>query len=193
MFCWRTSMILVQVPSPRQILVQFFLPFGHQHQPFRALYCRDQPSLLDYVQGSTTIHSLEESMLHRQNMLDQLKITLVRTRQSMATTANKTMINHTFFFYDGWVFLRICHYHQQFVAQRTSNKLAKCFFGPFKVLHHVGSVAYHLDLPPESQSHPIFSHFPPLHLPWTKNSPENHLPSTLICTKPQLTNLFSLG
>ena len=45
---------------------------------------------------------------------------------------------------------------QTSVADRSSQKLAFKYFGPYKVLARVGSVAYRLELPPSSMIHPVF-------------------------------------
>ncbi|KAL0361326.1 UNVERIFIED_CONTAM: hypothetical protein Sradi_3817100 [Sesamum radiatum] len=47
-------------------------------------------------------------------------------------------------------------YHQQSVHRRSSHKLAKKFYGLFRVIRRIGAVAYELDLPAASQIHPIF-------------------------------------
>ncbi|GJS24498.1 ty3-gypsy retrotransposon protein [Tanacetum coccineum] len=46
-------------------------------------------------------------------------------------------------------------YHQVTVAKRHSNKMAKRYYEPFKVLERVGKVAYRLALPDFSNIHPV--------------------------------------
>jgi hypothetical protein len=42
------------------------------------------------------------------------------------------------------------------LAPHSNQKLSFRYFGPFKVLHNVGSVAYRLELPPSSSIHHVF-------------------------------------
>jgi hypothetical protein len=52
------------------------------------------------------------------------------------------------------VYLRLQPYVQASLAPRSHHKLCLKYFGPYKVLAKVGTVAYKLELPPSSTIHP---------------------------------------
>ncbi|XP_068662912.1 uncharacterized protein [Aristolochia californica] len=56
---------------------------------------------------------------------------------------------------DDFVWLRLKAYRQQSITG-TRHKLSPKYFGPYKIVRRVGQVAYHLQLPPESQIHDVF-------------------------------------
>lgn len=122
--------------------------------PFRALYDRDPPSLLDYVAGSTQDNTLDLNLQQHQQILRQLKANFERSKISMEKQSNKHRIDFTFKVGD-LVLLKLQPYRQSIVAKRVSHKLSKRLFGPYRVIRRIGAFAYMLDLPSSSQIHPV--------------------------------------
>ena len=54
------------------------------------------------------------------------------------------------------VLVRLLPYRQTTLTTRLSHKLAKRYYGPFKVLERVRTVAYRLDLPLGCKINPVF-------------------------------------
>ena len=79
---------------------------------------------------------------------------LLRAQQRMKHHADKNRCERTFEVGDS-VYLKLQPYIQSSVAPRSNQKLAYSFFGPFKILAKVGTVAYKLALPPECKKHPV--------------------------------------
>ena len=56
-----------------------------------------------------------------------------------------------------WVFLRLQPYKQIFLKQaKKDNKSSPNYYGPYKVLQNIGTMAYKLELPTSSRVRPVF-------------------------------------
>jgi hypothetical protein len=143
--------------------------------PFEALYGRPPPKLVDYIPGESKIASLDEALQQRHQILKLLKENLHRARNRMIQQANKKRTDKSF--EPGqWVYLKLQPYRQVSVQNRVSQKLSKRYYGPFRILKRVGSVAYELELPPTARIHPVF------HISLLKACYGN--PDTQICPLP---------
>jgi hypothetical protein len=56
-----------------------------------------------------------------------------------------------------WVFLRLQPYKQMSLKQaKKDDKSSPKYYGPYKVLQNIGTMAYKLELPASSRVHPVF-------------------------------------
>jgi hypothetical protein len=83
------------------------------------------------------------------------------------------------------VFVKLRPYRQTSVAGIRTQKLAKRFYGPFKILAAVGEVAFQLELPPTSRIHPVF-HVSQLKPCFNDSDPSLELPSEIVGNLPQI-------
>jgi len=123
--------------------------------PFEALYGRAPPSLTSYVAGSSKIAAIDENLAKRSDILQLLKNNLHRAQHRMIQQVNSKRRDKEFAEED-WVYLKLQPYRQVSVHRRSSQKLAKRFYGPFRILHRIGPVAYELELPSTARIHPVF-------------------------------------
>lgn len=79
---------------------------------------------------------------------------LLRAQQRMKFQADQNRSERVFSMGD-WVFMKLQPFVQQSVMTRANRKLSFKFYGPFKVLQCVGTVAYRLALPITSLIHPV--------------------------------------
>ena len=91
--------------------------------------------------------------MERNAVLDDLRMHLLGAQQRMKKYAD-TKRREEFLMGDN-VFLKLRPYRQKSLVSRSNQKLAARFYGPYKVLEHIGAVAYRLELPPSSSIHPI--------------------------------------
>nr|GFA86603.1 reverse transcriptase [Tanacetum cinerariifolium] len=105
--------------------------------------------------GTNVTASIDATLIEHQRLTEILKEALDRSRQRMTKQANKHRMEKQFQVGD-LVYLRFRNYRQTSVEARENQKLSKRYFGPYRVLEKIGSVAYRLQLPNNSRVHPVF-------------------------------------
>ncbi|GMI82095.1 hypothetical protein HRI_001879000 [Hibiscus trionum] len=123
--------------------------------PFRALYGRDPPTILTYLEGSSRNTQLAQQLLERDELLRVLKTNLQRAQQRMKLQADKHR-RELILSEGSWAFVRLQPYRQVSLRLQKHQKLGPRYFGPYRVLQRIGPVAYKLDLPASTRIHPVF-------------------------------------
>lgn len=148
-----------QVWTKYLALAEFWYNTSHHSAigmtPFQALYGRPPPVISGYTPGNTKIGKLDEILTQRTDILKLLKENLTRAQNRMVQQANKHR-SEKVFESGQWVYLKLQPYRQVSLKNRHSQKLAKRFYGPFRILRCIGTVAYELELPPATRIHPVF-------------------------------------
>jgi len=122
--------------------------------PFEALY-RHPPRHFGISNTSQCAIPDLEAWLQERNLLNRLlQQQLLRAQQQMKQQAD-THRSERVFQPGDMVYLKLHPHVQNSVASRSNHKLSFKFYGPFKVLQKVGTVAYKLDLPHHAQIHPV--------------------------------------
>jgi hypothetical protein len=119
------------------------------------LYGYDPPFAAAPLIPSDTDHSVAQVLAERAHFTEMLKDQLVVAQNRMKLKADRLRSERQFQVGD-LVLLKLQPYAQHSVVNRPCPKLAFKFFGPYKVLERIGSVAYRLDLPLSAQVHPVF-------------------------------------
>ncbi|XP_076916526.1 uncharacterized protein LOC143576282 [Bidens hawaiensis] len=77
------------------------------------------------------------------------------------------------------VYLKLRSFVQSSIKTQKYSKIGPKFYGPFLILEKIGAVAYKLDLPADSQIHPVF------HVSLLKKAHGNHLPNIPLPASPK--------
>ncbi|KAL1534405.1 hypothetical protein AAHA92_30586 [Salvia divinorum] len=124
--------------------------------PFKALYGRDPPPLIAAQPSTARLEPSVAELIHQRGaLLVDLRKNLARAQQRMRESANKHRRDVQFEVGDR-VLLKLQQYRQHSVAKPLSAKLARRFYGPFRILERIGPVAYRLELPPGARIHDVF-------------------------------------
>ncbi|GJW13110.1 retrotransposable element Tf2 [Tanacetum coccineum] len=113
------------------------------------------PAHVTYTAGDSVNDSVDRSLMVREAAIQLLKFHLQRAQDRMKTMTDKKRTERVFGITD-LVLLKLQPYRQSTLRQHKHHKLAPKYYGPFKIVAKVGEVAYKLELPADSQIHPVF-------------------------------------
>ncbi|KAM3238925.1 hypothetical protein P3L10_013958 [Capsicum annuum] len=122
---------------------EFWYNTSYQHSskltPFEVVYGRPPRTVTRYIRDDTSNLNVIESLCRRDEMLSLLKSNLQAAQECMKQNADKGRKDVSFEIGD-WVFVRLRPYRQLSILLQRHTKLSRRFFGPFKMLLHVGEV-----------------------------------------------------
>jgi transposase InsO family protein len=123
--------------------------------PFQALYGFPPPLLSEFsIPGPSDLEA-KDFLSAKQDMLVQLKQNLVQAQSRMKKYADMNRSERQFDVGD-MVYLKMAPYRLAAFGFRGAIKLHTKYYGPFKILQKVGTVAYKLLLPATVKIHDVF-------------------------------------
>ncbi|KAJ4802427.1 polyprotein [Rhynchospora pubera] len=142
--------------------------------PFEALYGYAPPHMELGNSPVTSIEPIDDYLKERCAMLHKLKAQLTEAQARTKYFADKHRTERELEVGD-FAYLKLQPYRQTSLAVRKCLKLSSRYYGPFLVVERIGKAAYRLQLPPDSQVHPVF-HISQLKKCIGKNSASPTLP-----------------
>ena len=98
---------------------------------------------------------VEQLLQQRDVVLSTFKINLARAQNRMKQIVDRKRANVEFQLGD-MVYVKLQPYRQVTLREHHHQKLGLCYFGPFPVIERIGTVMYHLLLPPSARIHSVF-------------------------------------
>jgi hypothetical protein len=126
-----------------------------QTTPFCAIYGRDPPAIPPYTPGAVRVPAVDQQLVARDEFFGETKDRLEQAQQhyKVAYDAKHRVVE----FNEGdWVWLRLLQRPVASLLIQGRSKLGPKFFGPFRVLERISSIAYKLELPLGARLHNVF-------------------------------------
>ncbi|RZB42390.1 Transposon Tf2-9 polyprotein [Glycine soja] len=125
--------------------------------PYEITFGRQPFNFPDYLTGSSKLDAVEDMLTNRDETFKVIRKKLLKAQATMKKVADTKRREEEYQIGD-WVLVKL-RPRRQFLAKDltdTRGKLAKRFFGPFKVVERIGPVTYRLQLPDTARIHPFF-------------------------------------
>jgi hypothetical protein len=123
--------------------------------PYEVLYGVPSSIHIPYFPRDSAVESVDAYLTTKEALIKRVGSHLQIAQHRMTIIANRRRSDRSFEVMD-FVYLKLQPYKQQSTAARVSHKLVAKYYGPYQVLVKVGTVAYKLNLPPQSMIHPVF-------------------------------------
>ena len=125
--------------------------------PFEITFGRKPFNFPDYITGTSRLDAVDEMLKDREETFQCIRKKLLKAQAQMKKFVDMKRRDMSYQPGD-WVLLKFRPRRQSSVKDHPGEhgKLANRFYGPFKVLERVGSVAYRLELPENARVHPVF-------------------------------------
>ncbi|KAK8918293.1 hypothetical protein KSP39_PZI021908 [Platanthera zijinensis] len=151
--------------------------------PYEVVYGQEPAIHIPYISGEARTEEVDRSLEAREKVISLLKTNLAQAQNRMRVMADKKRRERTLEV-GSWAYVRLQPYKQTSLRNHGFHKLSPRFFGPFRVLERIGTVAYKLELPTDAKirhtfhvsqlrEHVVDSPFQPLPLPNITNSEGN--------------------
>jgi hypothetical protein len=125
------------------MVVQFILPYITKKSPFEALYGYKPPQIGEISIPCDISPEAEVTLQEQEEILKSLQYNLQQAENKMKKFADLNRTERSFEVGD-LVYLKMQPYRETALGLRNSLKLTSKFYGPFRIVHKVGRVAYRL-------------------------------------------------
>ena len=140
--------------------------------PYEITFGKKTVNFPRYLEGDSTIATVEDMLTDRQAIFEEIKKKLEKAQSRMKHFADARRRDVHFNVGD-MVLVKLRPHRQKSVTGQPSgfSKHDKTFYGPFRVIEHIGPTTYRLKLPEDAHIHPI--HHSSLLKPFRSPEPDN--------------------